>query len=86
MAETLCLTATNLAVLLLAFELLPNGIRKKGLATALAALTATIFRSRVLRSHSRGLFHPRLVPLCGTCCPEMPLPDWLALRKQSKPI
>ncbi len=47
-AETLYLTATSLAELLLGIELLPEGKRKEGLATALADLMATIFGSRVL--------------------------------------
>jgi len=47
-AETLYLTATSLAELLMGVEILPEGKRKEGLATALSELIETLFESRVL--------------------------------------
>ncbi|HEY8283191.1 MAG TPA: type II toxin-antitoxin system VapC family toxin [Chloroflexota bacterium] len=47
-AETLYLTATSLAELLVGIEILPEGKRKEGLAAALAELMATLFGSRIL--------------------------------------
>jgi predicted nucleic acid-binding protein len=47
-AETLYLTATSLAELLVGIEVLPSGKRKEGLAAALADLMATLFGSRIL--------------------------------------
>ena len=47
-AETLYLTATSLAELLVGIEILPRGKRKEGLATALAELVGTLFGSRIL--------------------------------------
>lgn len=46
--ETLYLTATSFAELLLGVEILPPGKRKKGLAAALAELIAGLFGSRIL--------------------------------------
>lgn len=47
-AETLYLTATSLAELLVGIEVLPGGKRKEGLDTALAELVSRLFGSRVL--------------------------------------
>jgi predicted nucleic acid-binding protein len=47
-AETLYLTATGLAELLVGIEILPDGKRRAGLAAALADLVARLFSSRVL--------------------------------------
>jgi predicted nucleic acid-binding protein len=47
-AETLYLTATSLAELLVGIEVLPSGKRKEGLAAALADLMATLFGFRIL--------------------------------------
>ncbi len=47
-AETLYLTATSLAELLIGIEILPDGKRKEGLAAALAELLARLFGSRIL--------------------------------------
>jgi predicted nucleic acid-binding protein len=47
-AETLYLTTTSLAELLLGIEILPDGKRKEGLAAALTELLAMLFGSRVL--------------------------------------
>jgi toxin FitB len=47
-AETLYLTATSLAELLVGIEILPDGKRRVGLAAALADLVARLFDSRVL--------------------------------------
>jgi predicted nucleic acid-binding protein len=47
-AETLYLTATSLAGLLVGIEILPHGKGKEGLASALAELVATLFGSRIL--------------------------------------
>jgi len=47
-AETLYLTATSLAELLLGIELLPKGRRKEGLDAALAGLVERLFGSRIL--------------------------------------
>lgn len=46
--ESLYLTATSFAELLLGVEILPPGKRKKGLAAALAELIAGLFGSRIL--------------------------------------
>lgn len=46
--DTLYLTATSFAELLLGVEILPRGKRKKGLAAALAELIAGLFGSRIL--------------------------------------
>ena len=47
-AETLYLTATSLAELLVGIEILPSGRRKDGLAAALAELMAVLFGPRIL--------------------------------------
>jgi predicted nucleic acid-binding protein len=47
-ADTLYLTATSLAELLVGIEILPNGKRKEGLGGALSELVARLFESRVL--------------------------------------
>ncbi|MGH2388570.1 MAG: type II toxin-antitoxin system VapC family toxin [Chloroflexota bacterium] len=47
-AETLYLTATSLAELLVGIEILPAGKRKDGLTAALAELMTRLFGSRVL--------------------------------------
>jgi toxin FitB len=47
-AETLYLTATSLAELLVGIEILPDGQRKVGLAAALAELVSLLFGSRIL--------------------------------------
>jgi predicted nucleic acid-binding protein len=47
-AETLYLTATSLAELLVGIEILPDGQRKLGLAAALAELVSILFGSRIL--------------------------------------
>ena len=47
-AETLYLTATSLSELLTGVELLPEGKRKQGLATALSGLMLRLFGSRIL--------------------------------------
>jgi len=47
-AETLYLTATSLSELLVGIEILPDGKRKEGLATALSELIVRLFGSRVL--------------------------------------
>ena len=47
-AETLYLTATSLAELLVGIENLPYGRRKDGLAAALAELMAVLFGPRIL--------------------------------------
>ena len=47
-AETLYLTATSLAELLMGVEILPGGKRKEGLATALSELIESLFESRIL--------------------------------------
>jgi predicted nucleic acid-binding protein len=47
-AETLYLTTTSLAELLLGIEIMPDGKRKEGLAAALTELLAALFGSRVL--------------------------------------
>jgi len=47
-AETLILTSTSLAELLLGIELLPNSKRKDGLAAALTELLAGLFGSRIV--------------------------------------
>jgi hypothetical protein len=47
-AETLYLTTTSLAELLLGIEILPDGKRKKGLDSALADLISQLFGSRIL--------------------------------------
>lgn len=59
-AETLYLTATSLAELLLGIEVLPEGKRKEGLAAALADLMATLFSSRVLPfdQHAAAAYAP----------------------------
>ena len=49
-AETLYLTATSLAELLMGVEILPGGKRKEGLATALSELVESLFESRILTS------------------------------------
>ncbi|AEU38693.1 type II toxin-antitoxin system VapC family toxin [Granulicella mallensis] len=48
MAETLYLTATSLSELLVGVELLPEGKRKQGLASALSDLMNRLFGSRIL--------------------------------------
>ena len=47
-AETLYLTSISLSELLLGVEVLPDGKRKVGLATALSDLLATLFGARIL--------------------------------------
>ena len=47
-AETLYLTATSLAELLMGVEILPGGKRREGLATALSELIESLFESRIL--------------------------------------
>ncbi|MGH8278996.1 MAG: type II toxin-antitoxin system VapC family toxin [Gammaproteobacteria bacterium] len=47
-SESLYLTATSFAKLLLGVEILPQGNRKKGLAAALAKLITELFGSRIL--------------------------------------
>jgi len=47
-ADTLYLTATNLAELLVGIDLLPEGRRKDGLAGALADLIVRLFGTRIL--------------------------------------
>lgn len=47
-AETLYLTTTSLSELLVGIEILPDGKRKKGLATALSQLVVELFGSRIL--------------------------------------
>lgn len=47
-AETLYLTTTSLAELLLGVEILPQGKRKKGLAAALTKMIAGLFGTRIL--------------------------------------
>ncbi len=47
-AETLFLTATSLAELLVGIEILPEGRRRDGLDVALAELMTTLFGSRIL--------------------------------------
>ena len=47
-AETLYLTSISLSELLLGIEVLPDGKRKVGLATALSELLTTLFGARVL--------------------------------------
>lgn len=47
-AETLFITTTSLAELLLGVELLPDGKRKEGLAAALHELLAELFGARIL--------------------------------------
>jgi predicted nucleic acid-binding protein len=48
LAETLFLTSTGLAELLVGIEILPDGKRKKGLDAALAQLVSRLFGSRIL--------------------------------------
>jgi predicted nucleic acid-binding protein len=47
-AETLYLTATNLSELLFGIEVLPDGRRKRGMATAMQELLAGLFGTRFL--------------------------------------
>jgi len=47
-AETLYLTAVNLAELLVGVETMPVGKRRKGVGAALAALIAKLFGARIL--------------------------------------
>jgi len=47
-ADTLYLTATSLSELLLGLELLPAGLRRTGLGSALAELLANLFGPRIL--------------------------------------
>lgn len=47
-AETLYLTATSLAELLIGIEVLPSGQRKAGLGAMLADLLANLFEGRIL--------------------------------------
>lgn len=47
-AETLYLTATNLSELLVGIELLPEGRRKRGMASAMQQLLADLFGTRFL--------------------------------------
>ena len=47
-AETLYLTATNLSELLAEIELLPEGRRRRGIATAMERLLAELFGARLL--------------------------------------
>ena len=61
-AETLYLTATSLAELLVGIEVLPVGKRKEGLDAALAELVSTLFGSRVLPfDHHAAMAYARLV-------------------------
>lgn len=53
-AETLYLTATSLAELLLGIEIMPDGRRKDGLGAALAELVAGLFESRILPFDQRA--------------------------------
>lgn len=48
LAETLYLTATSLAELLVGIEILPHGKRKEGLDAALRELVIMLFGSRIL--------------------------------------
>lgn len=47
-AESLYLTATSFAELLLGVEILPEGKRKKGLAAAVAEMVVALFGTRIL--------------------------------------
>jgi hypothetical protein len=47
-ADTLYLTATSLAELMVGVEILPGGRRKRLIGTALAELLASLFGSRIL--------------------------------------
>ena len=61
-AETLYLTATSLAELLVGIEVLPVGKRKEGLDAALAELVSRLFGSRVLPfDHHAAMAYARLV-------------------------
>ena len=61
-AETLYLTATSLAELLVGIEVLPGGKRKEGLDAALAELVSRLFGSRVLPfDHHAAMAYARLV-------------------------
>lgn len=61
-AETLYLTATSLAELLVGIELLPDGRRKQGLDRALGDLMSVLFGSRILPFDERAakLYAPLL--------------------------
>ncbi|KRG58325.1 plasmid stability protein StbB [Stenotrophomonas koreensis] len=56
-AETLHLTAVNLAELLVGLELLPQGKRKPGLDAALAGLLDELFGGRVLAFDEQAAKH-----------------------------
>ena len=53
-AETLYLTTTSLSELLLGIEILPDGRRKKGLASALNELLSRLFGTRILAFDARA--------------------------------
>lgn len=55
--ETLYLTATSFAELLLGVEILPKGKRKAGMAAALAGLIAELFGSRILPFDAAAASH-----------------------------
>lgn len=57
--ESLYLTATSLAELLVGIEILPDGRRKDGLGAALADLLSTLFGTRILP------FDERAAKLCA---------------------
>lgn len=61
-AETLHLATTSLSELLLGIEILPTGIRKAGLASALRELLETLFGSRILQfDHAAAVAYASLV-------------------------
>jgi predicted nucleic acid-binding protein len=61
-ADTLYLTATNLAELLVGIEVLPQGKRRDGLDAALAGLVGELFGSRVLPfDHEAAIMYATLV-------------------------
>ena len=61
-AETLYLTSTSLSELLVGIEILPQGKRKEGLATALTELLNVLFGSRILPfDRAAALAHAPLV-------------------------
>ena len=53
-AETLYLTTTSLSELLLGIEILPDGRRKEGLASALNELLSRLFGTRILVFDARA--------------------------------
>ncbi|MBC7435028.1 MAG: type II toxin-antitoxin system VapC family toxin [Bdellovibrionales bacterium] len=56
-ADTLYVTSTSLAELLLGIELLPNGQRKKALASGLSELMTSLFGPRVLPFDEPAALH-----------------------------